>query len=147
MSQHALPHRVFPFDPYAIPDDFVVSTSSTMLQNERASMLRYLQRSGVTEEVMMQSLQEDTLEQIRDHMEALDSEWLKNEGIQENLSDFKLDYMDDMTGGFSWTMEGTATAHRANSRQFCIDFTNNWYNEIHILVGGVLILSIDLRDA
>ena len=145
MSQNTLQHRVFLFDPYAIPDDFVVNTSSTMLQNERTTILDRLLRRGGSEEVMMQSFQEDALKQIRDLMKAL--EWLMKEGIQENLSDVKLFYMDDYVGGFGWTMEGTVGVHTAHSRDFNIDFIDDWYDEIYISVGREMIKSIEVGDA
>ena len=120
-----------------------------MLQNELGpewpSLLHHLQRRGGSVEGMRQSVQAHTLKQIRDLMQAL--EWLKNEGIQEeNLSDVKLYYMGDHTGGFGWSMEGMVSAHTAKSRPFQIEFTDDWYDEIYISVGGVFIKSFELEE-
>ena len=78
-------------------------------------------------------------------MKAL--EWLMNDGNQENLSDVKLFYMDDYVGGFGWTMEGTVGVHTVHSREFNIDFKDDWYDEIYILVGREMIKSIEVGDA
>ena len=60
------------------------------------------------------------------------------------LSDVKLYYTDDLTGGFGWTIEGTVGV--ANSRPFQIEFIDDWYTEIYISMDGELIKSIDLGD-
>ena len=145
MSQHTLSHRVFPFNACAIPHDFVVRTSSTMLQNEWPLLLQIVHHRGGSVEERQQSIQADNLKQIRDLMQAL--EWLKNEGIhEENLSDVKLYYMTDHTGGFSWSIEGMVSAHSAHSRLFEIGFTDEWYDEIVIYVGGVYIKSYEVEE-
>ena len=145
MSQYALSHRVFTFNPYAIPHDFAVSASSTMLQNEMPILLELAQFRGDTLEKKQQSVHAGNLKQIRDLMQAL--EWLKNEGIhEENLSDVKLYYMTDHTGGFSWSIEGMVSAHTDHSRLFEIGFTDEWYDWIVIYVGGVCIKSYEVEE-
>ena len=98
MLQDALPHCIFPFDPYTIPEDFVVNTTDTLLQNEQLDLLRRLQVYGCDEQVMTQSLKMDSLDQIRNLLTTL--EWLKNELNQETLSDVTLYYIEDMTGRY-----------------------------------------------
>ena len=145
MSQYALPHRVFPFNPYAIPHDFAVRASSTMLQHEMPILLNLAQERGDTLEKRQQSVHAGNLKQIRYLMQAL--EWLRDEGIhEENLSDVKLYYMTDHTGGFSWSIEGMVSAHSAHSRLFEIGFTDEWYDEIVIYVGGVYIKSYEVEE-
>ena len=145
MSQYALQHRVFPFNPYAIPHDFAVRASSTMLQHEMPILLNLAQERGDTLEKRQQSVHAGNLKQIRDLMQAL--EWLRDEGIhEENLSDVKLYYMTDHTGGFSWSIEGMVSAHSAHSRLFEIGFTDEWYDEIVIYVGGVYIKSYEVEE-
>ena len=145
MSQYALPHRVFPFNPYANPHDFAMRASSTMLQHEMPILLNLAQERGDTLEKRQQSVHAGNLKQIRDLMQAL--EWLKNEGIhEENLSDVKLYYMTDHTGGFSWSIEGMVSAHTDHSRLFEIGFTDEWYDWIVIYVGGVCIKSYEVEE-
>ena len=145
MSQYTLPHRVFPFNPYAIPHDLAVRASSTMLQNEMPILLDLVQFRGDTLEERQQSVHAGNLKQIRDLMQAL--EWLKNEGIhEENLSDVKLYYMTDHTGGFSWSIEGMVSAHTDHSRLFEIGFTDEWYDWIVIYVGGVCIKTYEVEE-
>ena len=145
MSQYALPHRVFPFDPYDIPHDFAVSASSTMLQNEMPILLELAQFGRVTLEKKQQSVHAVNLKQIRDLMEAL--EWLRDEGIHgENLSDVKLYYTTDHSCGFDWSIEGMVSAHTAHSRLFDIGFLDDWYDEIAIYVGGVCIKSYEVEE-
>ena len=98
MLEDALQLCIFPFDAYAIPEDFVVNTTNTLLQKERAELLRHLQIYGGNDEVMTQSLKMDSLDQIRNLLTTL--EWLKNELNQETLSDVTLYYIEDMTGRY-----------------------------------------------
>ena len=81
-------------------------------------------------------------------MQAL--EWLKkNEGIddEENLlSDVKLYYMTDYTGGFAWSIEGMVSAHTAHSRPFEIGFPEDWYDEIVIYLGGVCVKTFEVEE-
>ena len=123
MLEDALPHCIFPFDPYAIPEDFVVNTTNTLLQNERAELLRQLQVYGGNERGIfsnMECLKMESLDDIRNLLTTL--EWLKNELNQETLSDVKLYYIEDMIGGYGWTIEGKVSADTANSRQFKLEF-------------------------
>ena len=102
MSQYTLAHRVFPFDPYAIPHDFAVRASSALLQHEMPILLDHVQFRGDTLEETQQSVHEDNLKQISDLMQAL--EWLKNTKIYDEedlLLDVKLWYTTDHVGGFS----------------------------------------------
>ena len=75
MSQYTLAHRVFPFDPYAIPHDFAVRASRALLQHEMPILLDLVQFRGDTLEERQQSVHENNLKQISDLMQAL--EWLK----------------------------------------------------------------------
>ena len=116
-----------------------------MLQHEMPILLNLAQERGDTLEKRQQSVHAGNLKQIRDLMQAL--EWLKNEGIhEENLSDVKLYYMTDHTCGFGWSIEGMVSAHTAHSRPFGIGFTDDWYDEIVIFVGGVCIKSLEVEE-
>ena len=151
MSQYTLAHRVFPFDPYAIPHDFAVRASSALLQHEMPILLEIVQfREGDTLEKRQQSVHEDNLKQISDLMQAL--EWLKNTKIYDEedlLLDVKLWYTTDHVGGFSWSIEGMVNgsiegmvnAHSAHSHPFEIGCTDDWHDEIGIFVNEVCIKS------
>ena len=117
-----------------------------MLQNEWPLLLELVQHRGDSVEERQQSVHADNLKQIRDLMQAL--EWLKNEGIhdEENLSDVKLYYMTDHTCGFNWSIEGMVRAQTAHSCPFGIGFTDDWYDEIVIYVGGVCIKSFEVEE-
>ena len=116
-----------------------------MLQHEMPILLNLAQERGDTLEKRQQSVHAGNLKQIRDLMQAL--EWLKNEGIhEENLSDVKLYYMTDHTGGFDWSIEGMVSAHTAHSRLFDIGFPEDWYDEIAIYVGGVCIKTYEVEE-
>ena len=150
MSQYTLAHRVFPFDPYAIPHDFAVRASSALLQHEMPILLELVQfREGDTLEERQQSVHEDNLKQISDLMQAL--EWLKNTKIYDEedlLSDVKLWYTTDHVGGFSWSIEGMVSAHSAHSRPFEIGFTDDdWHDETVIYVDGVCIKTFEDDEA
>ena len=93
MSQYTLPHRVFPFEPYAIPHDLAVRASNALLRNERPSLLELVASRGDTLEYTQRIVHEDNLKQISDLMEAL--EWLKSTHIfhkEDMLLDVKLWY-------------------------------------------------------
>ena len=70
MSQYTLPHRFFPFDPYAIPHDFAVRASIALLQHEMLLELVPF-REGDTLEERQESVHEDNLKQISDLMQAI----------------------------------------------------------------------------
>ena len=119
--------------------------SSTMLQHEMPILLNLAQERGDTLEKRQQSVHAGNLKQIRYLMQAL--EWLRDEGIhEENLSDVKLYYMTDHTGGFSWSIEGMVSAHTDHSRLFEIGFTDEWYDWIVIYVGGVCIKTYEVEE-
>ena len=146
MLDDALQHCIFPLDPYAIPEDFVVNTTNTLLQNERAEQLRQLQVYGGNERMLfsnMECLKMESLDDIRNLLTTL--EWLKNELNQETLSDVKLYYIEDMIGGYGWTIEGKVSADTAISRQFKLEFTNTFYEVIDVSVGGSLIRTFNFR--
>ena len=150
MSQYTLAHRVFPFDPYAIPHDFAVRASSALLQHEMPILLELVQfREGDTLEERQQSVHEDNLKQISDLMQAL--EWLKITNIYDEedlLLDVKLWYTTDHVGGFSWSIEGMVSAHSAHSRPFEIGFTDDdWHDETVIYVDGVCIKTFEDEEA
>ena len=150
MSQYTLAHRVFPFDPYAIPHDFAVRASSALLQHEMPILLELVQfREGDTLEKRQQSVHEDNLKQISDLMQAL--EWLKNTKIYDEedlLLDVKLWYTTDHVGGFSWSIEGMVSAHSAHSRPFEIGFTDDdWHDETVIYMDGVCIKTFEDEEA
>ena len=150
MSQYTLAHRVFPFDPYAIPHDFAVRASSALLQHEMPILLELVQfREGDTLEERQQSVHADYLKQISDLMQAL--EWLKNTKIYDEedlLLDVKLWYTTDHVGGFSWSIEGMVSAHSAHSRPFEIGFTDDdWHDETVIYMDGVCIKTFEDEEA
>ena len=53
--------------------------------------------------------------------------------------------IENMIGGYEWTIEGTVSADTANSRQFKLEFTNDWYEVLDVSVGGSLIRTFDFR--
>ena len=64
-------HREFPFDPYAINDNFAVNASSSMLQNDRALLLHQLEDFDGTDEKKLEKRQTRNLDQIRNLVDAL----------------------------------------------------------------------------
>ena len=140
MSQYTLEHRVFPFDPYAIPQNFAVTASSELLRHERPILLEVVEFRGDTLEHTQQIVHEDNLKQISDLVQAL--EWLKITNIfheEDMLSDVKLWYTTNYVGGFSWSIEGMVNGSIKGMHPFEIGFTDDWHDEIGIYVDEVCI--------
>ena len=145
MLKDALPHRIFSVDPYAIPEDFVANTANTWLENERAEMLCQLLATGGSESGLppiIDCLQSECLDDIGNMMTTL--EWLKNELNQETLSDVKLYYHEDKIGGYQWNIEGKVGADTANSRQFKLEYHDDWFEVIDVTVDGSLMGDLQL---
>ena len=127
----------FQFDAYAVNDDFAVNCSNDMLQRERN---RIIECPVLNDRPTLEKLDDahtHNLFQIRLLMENL--RWLMNEGVQENLSDVVLYYMDDMCFSYAWSISGKVGAHTANERMFEIDFKDDWYREIEVCVAGEVV--------
>ena len=135
MSQYTLPHRVFPFQPYAIPHDLAVRASNALLRNERPSLLYRTQFRGDTLEYTQRIVHEDNLKQISDLMEAL--EWLKHTNIfheEDMLLNVKLWYTTNYLDAFCWSIKGMVNGSIKGMHPFEIGFTDDWHDEIGILV-------------
>ena len=147
MLKDALPHRIFSVDPYAIPEDFVANIAYAWLDNERADMLSQLLRTGGIEsdlQAIIDCLQSECLDDVGNMMTTL--EWLKNELNQEILSDVKLYYHEDKIGGYQWNIEGKVGADTANPRQFKLEYRDDWFDVIRVIMDGSLMVIFNFRD-
>ena len=54
--------------------------------------------------------------------------------------------IENMIGGYEWTIEGTVSADTANSRQFKLEYHTDWFDKIDVIMDGSLIKTLDFRS-
>ena len=140
----SLPHQQFTFDPYTINGDFALNCSDSMLQYDRVGILRNMEDFAGTYEEKLENRHTRNMEQIAGLRGAL--QWLINEGVQENLTNAKLSYVEDRCFGYDWSMVGIVGANTPKECKFEIYFQNDWYKDINTQVGGEVIRSINVSN-